>query len=86
MMSFFPRDYSGSMSNAFAALIWWVVPLTAVICALGYVIWVTKFQAKFENETTRSMGQFQRFQSTLRNRAELDAKAAIEKEKTEPSA
>lgn len=86
MMGFFPRGYSEGMSNAFAALIWWVVPLTAVIGALGYVIWVTKIQAKFENETTRSMGQFQRFQSTFRDRAELDAKVAIEKEKTEPSA
>ena len=74
------------MSNAFAALIWWVVPIIAIIGALGYVVLVTKFQAKFENETMRSMGQFQRFQSTFRDRAELDAKAASEKERTEPSA
>jgi hypothetical protein len=53
-------------SSAFAALIWWVVPLTALIGGIGYVIWVAKFKSKFETETTRSMGQFQRFQNSFR--------------------
>ena len=52
------------MSSAFIALIWWVVPLTALIGALGYVLWVTKFQGRFEQETTRSVGQFQKFQES----------------------
>ena len=55
------------MSNAFAALIWWVVPAAGLIGALGYVLWVTKFQGKFQQETQRSVGQFQRFQDSLRD-------------------
>lgn len=55
------------MSNAFAALIWWVVPAVGLIGALGYVAWVTKFQGKFQQETQRSVGQFQRFQGSLRD-------------------
>ncbi len=54
------------MSSAFSALIWWLVPLAAVLGALGYVLWVTKFQDKFQNETTRSVSQFQRFQDSFK--------------------
>jgi hypothetical protein len=55
------------MSNAFSALIWWVVPAMGLIGALGYVTWVSKFQGKFQQETQRSVGQFQRFQDSLRD-------------------
>jgi hypothetical protein len=55
------------MSNAFAALIWWVIPLTGLLGALGYVLWVTQFKSKFESETTRSVTQFQRFQDSFRD-------------------
>ena len=55
------------MSNAFAALIWWVVPLTGLLGALGYVLWITQFKSKFESETTRSVTQFQRFQDSFRD-------------------
>jgi hypothetical protein len=58
--------YTLAGSSAFAALIWWVVPLTALMGGIGYVIWVVKFKSKFETETTRSMGQFQRFQNSFR--------------------
>lgn len=61
------------MSNAFAALIWWVVPAMGLIGALGYVAWVTKFQGKFQQETQRSVGQFQRFQVSLRDSQARDA-------------
>lgn len=54
------------MSSAFSALIWWLVPLAALLGALGYVLWVTKFQGKFQNETTRSVSQFQRFQNSFK--------------------
>ena len=54
------------MSNAFLALIWWVVPAAGLIGALGYVLWVTKFEGKYQQETQRSVGQFQRFQDSLR--------------------
>lgn len=55
------------MSSAFSALIWWVVPAVGLIGALSYVLWVTKFQGKFQQETQRSVGQFQRFQDSLRD-------------------
>ena len=55
------------MSKAFMALIWWVIPLAGLIGALGYVLWVTQFKSKFESETTRSVGQFQRFQDSFRD-------------------
>jgi hypothetical protein len=54
------------MSNAFMALIWWVIPLAGLLGALGYVVWVTQFKSKFESETSRSVGQFQRFQDSFR--------------------
>jgi len=49
------------------ALIWWVIPLAGLLGALGYVLWVTQFKSKFESETTRSVGQFQRFQDSFRD-------------------
>ena len=55
------------MSNAFTALIWWVIPLAGLLGALGYVLWVTQFKSKFESGTTRSVGQFQRFQDSFRD-------------------
>ena len=58
------------MSSAFSALVWWLVPLAAVLGALGYVLWVTKFQEKFQNETTRSVSQFQRFQNSFKSEDE----------------
>lgn len=53
------------MSNAFAALIWWVVPISGLIGGIGYVIWITKFKKKFEAETTRSVTQFEKFQQAF---------------------
>jgi hypothetical protein len=55
------------MSNAFMALIWWVIPLAGLLGALGYVVWITQFKSKFESETTRSVSQFQRFQESFRD-------------------
>ena len=65
------------MSNAFSALIWWVVPAVGLIGALGYVTWVSKFQGKFQQETQRSVGQFQRFQDSLRDSQARDAAVII---------
>ena len=53
-------------STAFAALIWWTVPVVIVTIAIGYVVWTSKFKDKFENETNRSVDKFQLFQQTLR--------------------
>ena len=68
------------MSNAFMALIWWVIPLAGLTGALGYVLWVTQFKSKFESETTRSVGQFQRFQDSFR-----DAEITIASEEPDES-
>jgi hypothetical protein len=54
------------MSNSFMALIWWVIPAAGVIGGLAYVLWVTKFKGRFESETTRSVGNFERFQESFR--------------------
>jgi hypothetical protein len=54
-------------SSAFAALIWWVVPAAGLLGGIAYVVWVTKFKRKFESETSRSVGQFQRFQKSFRD-------------------
>ena len=53
-------------STAFAALIWWAVPLVPVSGAIGYVLWTSKFKDKFNNETNRSVDKFNHFQQTLR--------------------
>ena len=54
-------------SSTFAALIWWVVPVGALIGGLCYVLWISKFKGRFESETTRSVGNFQRFQDSFRS-------------------
>ncbi len=55
-----------STSTAFAALIWWVVPIVLVSGAIGYVVWTSKFKDRFNNETNRSVDKFNHFQQTLR--------------------
>jgi hypothetical protein len=63
-------------SSAFAALIWWVVPATGLLGGIAYVVWVSKFKRKFESETSRSVGAFQRFQKSFRD--EPPAKPAVD--------
>ena len=71
------------MSNAFLALIWWVVPAIGLIGALGYVLWVTKFQSKFQTETKRSVDRFQRFQDSLRDTQAREVNAVNDSISTE---
>jgi hypothetical protein len=73
------------MSNAFTALIWWVIPLAGLLGALGYVVWVTQFKSKFESETTRSVSQFQRFQDSFRTAEITTNTAATTDDLTDPS-
>jgi hypothetical protein len=54
------------MSSAALALIWWIVPGLALIGALGYVVWVSKFKKRYDNVTTRSVGNFKKFQDSFR--------------------
>jgi hypothetical protein len=56
-----------SASAPLSALFWWFIPLTAAVGAAGYVIWVTKFQKKYENKTERSVGRFQSFQNSFKS-------------------
>ena len=63
------------MSNAFTALIWWLIPRAGLIGALGYVLLVSKFQGKFEQETTRSVTSFQKFQDSFRDQQARDLAA-----------
>ena len=65
-------------SSAFAALIWWVVPAAGLIGGIGYVVWISKFKRKFESETSRSVGQFQRFQESFRTEEVHIAKSEID--------
>lgn len=73
------------MSNSFIALIWWVVPALGLSGALLYVLWVTKFEGKFKQETQRSVGQFQRFQDSLRDSQARDVAADAVQPPTAPS-
>ncbi|CAB5240361.1 unannotated protein [freshwater metagenome] len=75
------------MSTAFTALIWWLVPLAGLLGALGYVLWVTKLQGKFQSDMTRSVGNFQRFQETFRDPAGvrvIDPKTGLVINRDEP--
>jgi hypothetical protein len=49
-----------------SAFVWWLIPLFAFIGAIIYVIWVSKFQSKYENQTNRSVDRFQRFQDSFK--------------------
>jgi CHASE2 domain-containing sensor protein len=59
-------------SSAIAALAWWIVPIVAVLGAIAYAIWVSKFKDNYENETHRSVGNFSAFQATFRNKHHKD--------------
>ena len=53
-------------STPLSALFWWIFPLTALGGALLYVVWVTRFQDKYENQTERSVGKFKKFQDSFK--------------------
>ena len=53
-------------STPLSALFWWIIPLTALVGALLYVVWVTRFQDKYENQTERSVGKFNKFQDSFK--------------------
>lgn len=59
-------------TTAFAALIWWVVPITGLLGGIAYVVWISRFKRKFEQETFRSVGAFNRFQDSFRDSAERE--------------
>lgn len=67
------------MSSAATALIWWTVPAMGLIGALSYVLWISKFQGKYQKGTQRSVSQFQRFQDSLRDSQARDVDTAHDK-------
>ncbi len=73
------------MSSAATALIWWIVPAIGLIGGLSYVIWISKFQTKYQQETQRSVGQFQRFQDSLRDSQARDAETSTKTEHLDES-
>jgi CHASE2 domain-containing sensor protein len=54
-------------SSAIAALAWWIVPILAVLGAIAYVVWVSKFKSGFDNQTHRSVGKFNKFQASFKD-------------------
>jgi hypothetical protein len=42
-----------------------LIPLFAFIGSVGYVIWVSKFKSRYENQTSRSVDRFQKFQNSF---------------------
>jgi len=53
-------------STPLSALFWWIIPLTALAGALIYVVWVTRFQDKYENQTERSVGKFKKLKDSFK--------------------
>jgi uncharacterized Tic20 family protein len=53
-------------STPLSALFWWIIPFTALVGAVIYVVWVTRFQKKYENQTERSVGKFKKFQDSFK--------------------
>ncbi|CAB4917219.1 unannotated protein [freshwater metagenome] len=74
------------MSSAATALIWWIVPAMGLIGGLGYVLWVSKFQGKYQQGTQRSVSQFQRFQDSLRDSQARDAGTSSSQDSSTQSA
>ncbi|MFM1789493.1 MAG: hypothetical protein RLZZ12_842 [Actinomycetota bacterium] len=48
-----------------SALVWWIIPITALTGGLVYAYWVTRLKVKYENQTERSVGRFKKFQDSF---------------------
>lgn len=57
--------FAAEDSAPLSAFVWWLIPLFGFLGAIAYVIWISKFQTKYENQTTRSVDRFQKFQESL---------------------
>ena len=58
-----------SQSAPISALIWWIIPLAALIGGLAYAFWVSRLKSKFDNQTERSVTRFQKFQKSFQERS-----------------
>ncbi len=52
-------------SKPLSAFVWWLIPAFSLMGSLIYVLWVSKYQRRYENETSRSVNKFQRFQNSF---------------------
>lgn len=48
-----------------SALVWWIIPIAALVGGLSYAYWVTRLKSKYENQTERSVGRFRKFQQSF---------------------
>ena len=65
-----PRLEFESSSAPVSALVWWIIPITALIGGLSYAYWVTRLKSKFDNQTERSVGRFKKFQDSFQSESE----------------
>ena len=61
-----------SQSAPISALIWWIIPVVALIGGLAYAFWVSRLKSKFDNQTERSVTRFQKFQKSFEERSFLE--------------
>ncbi|MFZ9226303.1 MAG: hypothetical protein EB044_02540 [Actinobacteria bacterium] len=55
-----------SSSAPVSALVWWIIPIVALIGGLAYAYWVTRLKSKYDRNTERSVGRFRKFQESFR--------------------
>jgi hypothetical protein len=60
---------ASSSGSPVSALVWLLIPAIALIGGIGYAIWVSRYQAKYEKKTDRSVGKFKKFQDSFRDGA-----------------
>jgi hypothetical protein len=48
-----------------SALVWWIIPLVALVGGLCYAYWITHLKSKYDNQTERSVGRFRKFQESF---------------------
>jgi hypothetical protein len=67
---------ASSQGAPVSALVWWIIPLLALIGGIGYAYWITKWKNRYENQTHRSVGNFRKFQESF-NENKLDSGRSV---------
>lgn len=55
-----------------SALVWWIIPIVALVGGLSYAFWVSRLKSKFDNQTERSVDRFQKFQKSFEAKKNRD--------------
>jgi Flp pilus assembly protein TadB len=58
---------ASSSGSPVSALVWLLIPAFALVGGIAYVVWVSKYQARFERRTERSVNKFKKFQDSFNN-------------------